>query len=88
MITNPELRRAGIAHLQGLFGGGAAEALAEDMEGLCPDFTEMSIEWGWVVMGRGVVRRLGVWFEGVGVGAVGFVGACSLVLVCQVRRWG
>lgn len=45
MMSNPELRRKGLAHLQSLFGGGAAEALLNDMEGLCPDFAEMSIEW-------------------------------------------
>ena len=56
MISNPELRRLGLAHLQGLFGGGAADALAQDMEGLCPDFTDMSIEWA---LG-GITRRPGL----------------------------
>jgi 4-carboxymuconolactone decarboxylase len=45
MISNPDLRRLGLAHLQGLFGGDAAQALVQDMEGLCPDFADMSIEW-------------------------------------------
>lgn len=45
MISNPELRKLGLARLHALFGGGAADALAQDMEGLCPDFADMSIEW-------------------------------------------
>ena len=44
MISNPELRKRGLAYLA-LFGDGAADALVRDMEGLCPDFTELSIEW-------------------------------------------
>jgi 4-carboxymuconolactone decarboxylase len=32
-------------HLENLFGSGAGRALIDDMEGLCPDFAEMSIEW-------------------------------------------
>ncbi|MGH8213535.1 MAG: carboxymuconolactone decarboxylase family protein [Rhodanobacteraceae bacterium] len=32
-------------HLEKLFGSGAGQALIDDMEGLCPDFAEMSIEW-------------------------------------------
>jgi 4-carboxymuconolactone decarboxylase len=45
LITHPELRSRGIACLEQLFGDGAANALMSDMEGLCPDFAEMSIEW-------------------------------------------
>lgn len=45
MISNPELRRRGISYLEELFGDGAADALVHDMEGLCPDFTDMTIEW-------------------------------------------
>ncbi|CDX30332.1 conserved hypothetical protein [Mesorhizobium sp. ORS 3359] len=45
MISNPELRRRGLAHFERLFGAGAGDALVRDMEGLCPDFTDMSIEW-------------------------------------------
>ena len=45
MISNPELRRRGLAYFERLFGAGAGEALVRDMEDLCPDFTDMSIEW-------------------------------------------
>lgn len=45
MISNPELRRIGMEHLEKLFGSGAAQALIDDMAGLCPGFAEMSIEW-------------------------------------------
>ncbi|HEX7389358.1 MAG TPA: carboxymuconolactone decarboxylase family protein [Acidiphilium sp.] len=45
MISNLELRRRGVACLAELFGDGAADALVSDMDGLCPDFTDMSIEW-------------------------------------------
>jgi 4-carboxymuconolactone decarboxylase len=45
MISNPELRQRGLAYFERLFGAGAGEALTQDMEGLCPDFTDMSIEW-------------------------------------------
>ncbi|WP_210242782.1 MULTISPECIES: carboxymuconolactone decarboxylase family protein [unclassified Mesorhizobium] len=45
MISNPELRARGMAVFEQLFGAGSGEALKKDMEGLCPDFTEMSIEW-------------------------------------------
>jgi len=45
MISNPELRKKGLAYLAALFGDGAVDALVSDMEGLCPDFTALSIEW-------------------------------------------
>jgi len=45
MISNPELRQRGLAYFERLFGAGAGEALVRDMEDLCPDFTDMSIEW-------------------------------------------
>lgn len=45
MISNPELRRLGMEHLEKLFGSGAGQALIDDMAGLCPDFADMSIEW-------------------------------------------
>ena len=45
MISNPELRRRGLDYLEKLFGTGAGEALIHDMEGLCPDFADISIEW-------------------------------------------
>ena len=45
MIPTQELRPRGVAYLEQMFGDGAAEALISDMDGLCPDFAEMSIEW-------------------------------------------
>ncbi|MBB5190139.1 4-carboxymuconolactone decarboxylase [Silvimonas terrae] len=45
MTANQELRPRGVAYLTQMFGDGAAEALISDMDGLCPDFAEMSIEW-------------------------------------------
>ena len=44
-ISNPELRQRGLVLLEQLFGAGAGQALITDMEGLCPDFADMSIEW-------------------------------------------
>ena len=44
-ISNPELRQRGLVLLDQLFGAGAGHALITDMEGLCPDFADMSIEW-------------------------------------------
>lgn len=45
MISNPQLRQRGLDYFERLFGAGAGQALVQDMEGLCPDFTDMSIEW-------------------------------------------
>lgn len=45
MIANQELRPRGMAYLEEMFGAGAGDALISDMDGLCPDFAEMSIEW-------------------------------------------
>jgi 4-carboxymuconolactone decarboxylase len=45
MLSQPTLRERGAALLQQLHGSGAADALRADMEGLCPDFVDMSIEW-------------------------------------------
>lgn len=45
MLSQPTLRERGSALLEQLHGTGAAQALREDMEGLCPDFVDMSIEW-------------------------------------------
>jgi 4-carboxymuconolactone decarboxylase len=56
MISNPELRQRGVALFEQLFGAGAGDALVKDMEGLCPDFTDMSIEWA---MG-GILSRPGL----------------------------
>lgn len=56
MVTNPELRERGLAVFTELFGNGAGEALRQDMADLCPDFTDMSIEWA---MG-GILSRPGL----------------------------
>jgi 4-carboxymuconolactone decarboxylase len=45
MLSQPTLREGGAALLEQLHGSGAAQALKADMEGLCPDFVEMSVEW-------------------------------------------
>jgi 4-carboxymuconolactone decarboxylase len=45
MLSQPTLRERGAALLEQLHGSGSAQALKADMEGLCPDFVEMSIEW-------------------------------------------
>lgn len=56
MISNPQLREQGLAYFERLFGDGASALLVSDMEGLCPDFTDMSIEWA---MG-GIASRSGL----------------------------
>ncbi len=45
MISTPELRNRGLALFETLYGTGAGDALVKDMEGLCPDFTDITIEW-------------------------------------------
>jgi 4-carboxymuconolactone decarboxylase len=45
MISQSTLRERGTALLEQLHGSGAAQSLRDDMEGLCPDFVDMSIEW-------------------------------------------
>jgi 4-carboxymuconolactone decarboxylase len=45
MLDSSDARKKGTALLSALYGAGAADALAKDMEGLCPDFVDMSIEW-------------------------------------------
>lgn len=56
MISNPELRQRGMALFESLYGNGAGEALKQDMADLCPDFTDISIEWA---MG-GILAREGL----------------------------
>lgn len=56
MISNPELRQRGLNLFTSLYGTGAGEALEQDMAGLCPDFTDISIEWA---MG-GILSRPGL----------------------------
>lgn len=43
--SNPELRERGSTLFAELFGGEAEKALLRDMEGLCPDFVDMTVEW-------------------------------------------
>jgi 4-carboxymuconolactone decarboxylase len=45
MISTPELRHRGLALFETLYGTGAGDALVKDMDGLCPDFTDITIEW-------------------------------------------
>ncbi|KQN43015.1 carboxymuconolactone decarboxylase [Serratia sp. Leaf50] len=56
MITNPELRERGMRLFNELYGYGAGEELRKDMADLCPDFTDISIEWA---MG-GILARPGL----------------------------
>ncbi|MDF7659276.1 carboxymuconolactone decarboxylase family protein [Erwiniaceae bacterium L1_54_6] len=56
MITQPELRQRGLALFNALYGNGAGEALRQDMADICPDFTDISIEWA---MG-GIMSRAGL----------------------------
>lgn len=45
MLSQPTLRARGTALLEQLHGNGAAQALKDDMAGLCPDFVDITIEW-------------------------------------------
>ena len=45
MLDSQEARSRGLKLLEQLYGDGAAQALINDMSGLCPDFVDMSIEW-------------------------------------------
>ena len=54
--SNAELRERGTQIFEQLFGDGAKEAVTRDMEGLCPDFVDMTIEWA---MG-GITARPGL----------------------------
>jgi len=56
MLSHPELRQRGMQLFESLYGNGAGEALQQDMAGLCPDFTDISIEWA---MG-GILSRPGL----------------------------
>ncbi len=56
MITQPELRQRGLMLFNQLYGNGAGEALRQDMADICPDFTEITIEWA---MG-GIMSREGL----------------------------
>lgn len=56
MMTNPQQYQQGLELFNSLYGNGAGEALKQDMAGLCPDFTDISIEWA---MG-GILARPGL----------------------------
>ncbi|ADU71628.1 carboxymuconolactone decarboxylase family protein [Pantoea sp. At-9b] len=56
MITQPELRQRGLVLFNQLYGNGAGEALRQDMADICPDFTDITIEWA---MG-GIMSRTGL----------------------------
>ena len=56
MITNTELCEQGMRLFNELYGNGAGEELRKDMADLCPDFTDISIEWA---MG-GILARPGL----------------------------
>ncbi|MCU7696959.1 hypothetical protein OD757_06960 [Acinetobacter sp. AYS6] len=56
MITQPELRQRGLVLFNQLYGNGAGEALRQDMADICPDFTDITIEWA---MG-GIMSREGL----------------------------
>jgi len=56
MITQPELRQRGLVLFNQLYGNGAGEALRQDMVDICPDFTDITIEWA---MG-GIMSREGL----------------------------
>ena len=46
MITsNPELRRRGLELLEELHGGHAGAAMVAELEKVCPDFADITIEW-------------------------------------------
>ncbi|RFB79471.1 carboxymuconolactone decarboxylase family protein [Methylovirgula sp. 4M-Z18] len=55
-VSNPELRARGLAVFEELFGGEAMAAVKRDMDGVCPDFIDMTIEWA---MG-GITARPGL----------------------------
>ncbi|EIC84404.1 carboxymuconolactone decarboxylase family protein [Serratia sp. M24T3] len=56
MIINPQQYQQGLELFNSLYGDGAGEALRSDMADLCPDFTDISIEWA---MG-GILARPGL----------------------------
>ena len=56
MFTQPELRQRGLVLFNQLYGNGAGEALRQDMADICPDFTDITIEWA---MG-GIMSREGL----------------------------
>jgi 4-carboxymuconolactone decarboxylase len=45
MQSNPELRRTGLALLEKLHGGHAGAAMVAEMQDVCPEFADISIEW-------------------------------------------
>ena len=45
MTTNKDLRRTGLDLLEQLHGGHAGAAMAAEMQEICPDFADMTIDW-------------------------------------------
>jgi 4-carboxymuconolactone decarboxylase len=45
MQSNPELRRTGLALLEKLHGGHAGAAMVAELQQVCPEFADISIEW-------------------------------------------
>ena len=45
MHSDPETRRTGLALLERLHGGAAGEQLVRELDGICPDFADMTVEW-------------------------------------------
>jgi 4-carboxymuconolactone decarboxylase len=44
-VSNPELRARGVALFEQLFGGEVMAAAKRDLEEICPDFIDMTLEW-------------------------------------------
>lgn len=45
MKSNPELRKPGLELLAHLHGGHAGAAMVAELQNVCPDFADMTIEW-------------------------------------------
>lgn len=45
MTTNKDLRRTGLDLLEQLHGGHAGAAMVAEMQQICPDFADMTIDW-------------------------------------------
>lgn len=65
MMTNTELRERGMRLFNELYGNGAGEELRKDMADLCPDFTDISIEWamGGILARQGWTLKRGSWLS-------------------------
>jgi 4-carboxymuconolactone decarboxylase len=56
MLDNETLHERGLALFHQLHGGHAGEAIVADMQGLCPAFADMTIDWAF----GGVMARPGL----------------------------